>query len=1361
MGRLTRVGIAILLSSLFLGTDAALAAEIAAWQAETAVAHWLAWSGAPLGASVGQKVLGSVTYADDAGVPLFHIVRVVEGGFVVTSADDTVEPIIAFSGNGGVLADESAPLLDVLRQDLSLRKSVRASKLPSRNVLSLGGASSSATAAWAALLDDGVALQSTGLSTISDVRVAPLVQSKWNQKTVGGVNTYNRFTPNNYACGCVATAGAQLMRYHEWPDASISVPQNTFYCTVGGVGTNLTLFGGTYAWQSMPLVPDSTTSDAQRDTISKLTCDLGVAVHMRYSSSSSDTQTPVLAATLTNLFGYASACVVSDYESGIDAQFPNAALANLDAGFPVAISIKGSSGGHAVVADGYGFSGSLLYVHLNMGWSGNDDVWYNLPVFDTTYYSFSIVRSIVFNVFPEETGEIISGRVTDADGSPLAGVTVSAQRMGGGVLLLPVESGAGGIYAVRVPSPMGSATDTWQIVACQGASASTQTVNVAASVSTHYTFSETAGTYSDPPGDGTVGNRWGVDFVFSDYPVITTDSLPSATIGVAYSAALAAVGGVPPYRWEISRGALPAGLTLNADGTIAGTPTVAGSYAIEFRVLNNGDDLHSTATLTLAVNGADSWTYDSAAGTLSHSSTPWVLNVTASGTQLTVQSVRTRATSFGTLPLGDPVGGGYTITAIADAASYGNGVFAGESVDSAGYFISGLTLPASLGSIGYCAFYECQNLASPVAIPDCVTTIRPYAFAHSGITSLTLGSRLAEIGDYAFYICPNLAGHLEIPDSVTTILANVFVKNTKLTSLTLGSGLRTVKWGVFAYCSGLTSVQVKPGVSMIGGAMFKYCSSLRSIILPSSVTSMETHAFENCSQLTNVTYEGGCPTLSLGAFGSYYSEVTVYTNANAVTSYVRWANRAQWQSEVFGDLLAGTAVWQGRPIRVIDMPVLALKVTFDPQGGTVPTPAATTHVTNGVPYGPLPSTTCAGHAFAGWWTAPSGGSRVTASAVVTATADHTLYAHWVEDAWAYDPDAGTLSHGTVPWVLTVDAVGTNLTVTGVFSQPSASAKLPLEDTVADGYRISAIGELAFALNTVATGNLVIPETVSVIGEGAFYGCRGFSGTLTLPDSITNIAWKAFFDCSGFVGSLKLPGHIREIPDGVFAGCSGFTGHLVVPDGVTNIEHEAFVSCDGLTSLYIPASVVQIQGLAFYVCERLRSVIYACDHSAFIAPYYFNLESVTSYVYAANAASWAPFVDDGPIESGHASWNGRPIRVLEACDVSTSGTPTPVPYAWLLTFKGLVANGDFEAAAGSDPDGDGMNTWAEYVAGSDPTNAASVFRATIDAERNIHWSPDLSDRLYAVEGKASLTDSEWRTPDAGCRFFRVRVELPKP
>jgi len=656
-------------------------------------------------------------------------------------------------------------------------------------------------------------------------------------------------------------------------------------------------------------------------------------------------------------------------------------------------------------------------------------------------------------------------------------------------------------------------------------------------------------------------------------------------------------------------------------------------------------------------------------------------------------------------------------------------VFYGGKADASGYYITAVTFPETMTSIGLGAFAYCTQWTGVLNLPP----------------------HVREIGKYAFMGCSGLTGELVLPDTLVTLNGGSFSGcDFSGKTVIIPSSLTTLEGNTFKWPSLTGPVFVPDSITTYGIAPING-TNLREISVPSSGVAFSVNAFDCYAALVNVTFRGGYPkSVVAPLFGE---------SANAV-AYIYYAYLSSWQPHVSGDLLAGTAVWQGRPIRVIDMPTSALEVTFDPQGGTVPTPATAAHVTNGLPYGTLPSTTLMGHAFDGWWTAPSGGSRVTASTLVTASADHTLYAHWVAEAWAYDPDAGTLSHGTVPWVLTGNAVGTNLTVTGVFSQPPTSVRIPLEDPVADGYRIAEIGELAFALNTVATGNLVIPETVSVIGEGAFYGCRGFSGTLTLPDSITNIAWKAFFDCSGFVGQLKLPGRIREIRDGVFAGCSGFTGHLAVPDDVTNIEHEAFASCDGLTSLYIPASVVQIQELAFYACEHLRSVIYACDHSAFITPYYFNLDSVTSYVFAANAASWAPFVDDGPIESGHASWNGRPIRVLESCDVSTSDTPTPVPYAWLLTFKGLVANGDFEAAAGSDPDGDGMNTWAEYVAGSDPTNAASVFRASIDAERNIHWSPDLSDRLYAVEGKASLTDSEWRTPDAGCRFFRVRVELPK-
>ena len=84
---------------------------------------------------------------------------------------------------------------------------------------------------------------------------------------------------------------------------------------------------------------------------------------------------------------------------------------------------------------------------------------------------------------------------------------------------------------------------------------------------------------------------------------MTTSSLPSGTIGAAYSQTLAATGGTPPYTWSLSSGSFPAGLTLASSGIISGTPTAAGTLPFTVQVTDAASAV-ATAALALTINAA-------------------------------------------------------------------------------------------------------------------------------------------------------------------------------------------------------------------------------------------------------------------------------------------------------------------------------------------------------------------------------------------------------------------------------------------------------------------------------------------------------------------------------------------------------------------------------------------------------------------------------------------------------------------------------------------------------------------------------------------------------------------------------------
>lgn len=203
--------------------------------------------------------------------------------------------------------------------------------------------------------------------------IEPLVTTRWNQDSP---YNYNCPTVSGYRSmtGCVATAAAQVMKYHNYPaegTGTISYKDGNSNTT-----RTLKLDGKPFDWDNMLDSYSGTYTAAQRDAVAYLMQAVGYASEMAYSPQASGAQSPTMLEGVKKYFGYNEKAVMLNRQDYPLAQWEDLVYENLKTVGPVYYAGDDAiQGGHAFVCDGYSSDG---FFHFNWGWGGSYDGYFKL-----------------------------------------------------------------------------------------------------------------------------------------------------------------------------------------------------------------------------------------------------------------------------------------------------------------------------------------------------------------------------------------------------------------------------------------------------------------------------------------------------------------------------------------------------------------------------------------------------------------------------------------------------------------------------------------------------------------------------------------------------------------------------------------------------------------------------------------------------------------------------------------------------------------------------------------------------------------------------------------------------------------------
>lgn len=279
-------------------------------------------------------------------------------GFAIVSGDDRAYPVLGYSDEGLFDSDN---LPDNLRGMLAYYQ---------KQISWAEGNGIDATPAIAAEWERY--LNGTTLRTSS--KEVLLKTAKWGQG-----EPFNLYTPlekgEHTLTGCVATASAILMHYHQY-SADAEVLQKKGVSEY--MGQKVTY--APYQWDKMLLeYNDGQYTQEEGEAVAALMWNIGANIKMQYSLTASSAFTWESIVTLRNLFGYSKAARYLFKSDFTWKEWKAMVRKELDENRPIVYEGYDSQSGHAFVCDGYREGEAF---HINWGWSGYSDGYFLLTALD-------------------------------------------------------------------------------------------------------------------------------------------------------------------------------------------------------------------------------------------------------------------------------------------------------------------------------------------------------------------------------------------------------------------------------------------------------------------------------------------------------------------------------------------------------------------------------------------------------------------------------------------------------------------------------------------------------------------------------------------------------------------------------------------------------------------------------------------------------------------------------------------------------------------------------------------------------------------------------------------------------------------